>query len=106
MRRSINTVMVLFILLLVTRPVSERAAAAFTSPEGVFVFSVITLSCLLVHDGAQTGNIAPHLLQIGSIRQLCRGLLHAQIELLTQHGVELLLACRGVHRSVFFRLHR
>ena len=80
--RSTNTVMVLSILSLTTRPVAVRVRY-FLQPWLV--------TCLLVQHRLDASNVATHLTQQMSLRQLTGALLHTQIELLLQQVQQLLV---------------
>src|SRR5699024_807717 len=84
-RRSIITTMDLSILSLTTLPVSVRA----------FFSSAISDTCLLVEHSLYAGNIPAYLLEQMRLAQLAGGLLHAQVELLTEEFIELLLELLG-----------
>ncbi|ELY20654.1 hypothetical protein HALTITAN_2643 [Vreelandella titanicae BH1] len=75
------TTMDLSILSLTTLPVSVR-----------FVFSsAISITCLLVEQSLNAGDIPADLLEQMSLAQLASGLLHAQVKLLAEEFEELLL---------------
>jgi len=67
------------------------AAHHATGQVRVFLVCSLMFNLPSLHDRLQARDVAPDGLQLGAVGQLAGGMLHAQIELLAQQALQLLL---------------